>query len=307
MASRSNISLVLGVTLACAVPTACAKVTVLDSWSPSGDGGASNGDVHASGGGNLASAGRDGTAVATSAGSGGVSSTAQPNGGTSAVGGTLSSTVAGVAGSGNGVNQASGGTRPATGGTTSVAIPYKNDFETTSALSGWLRVDNAKPATTQWAIVTDSTNSANHALQVGALSDDTFEVGGNAQWTDQSLEVKVSPTSTSGYLYVAVRYSGVNSYYFLQLQAGSKPKIRARITTAGSTSTTDVCAGTVAAGSVGSWSTVLLIAKGETLSASIDGVAVCSGTSTGIPSGGIALGTDGVQAFFDDVSVTLPP
>jgi len=52
--------------------------------------------------------------------------------------------------------------------------------------------------------------------------------------------------------------------------------------------------------------TITVTAQGTTFSAAIDGVSVCSATNTALANGGIALGTDGGQAAFDDVNVTSP-
>jgi hypothetical protein len=258
------------------------------------------------------SASEDDSPGLSATGSGGAA--AGPNGsaGTNGTAGASGSTI-GAAGATTYGGFATVGGWPSTGpltgtgGYPAMNLPYADDFED-SVLDGWTRDDDGAPNyTASWPIVVDTTATTNHVLQLGSSDNDTWEVGGNYAWTDQVFQVRLRFVETSGYAYVAVRFAGVDSYYFLQIEPGSKPKIRARTTTGSSSSTNDVCTGTVnMPDTVGTWYTVTVTAQGSTISASVDGTLICSGTNTAIPAGGIAIGSDGVQVFFDDVSVTAP-
>jgi hypothetical protein len=266
----------LGVALACA-PSASQD----DSPGPSGPGGATSGPNGTAG--SNAAAGTNGTAGA-SGGTVGASGAAV-YGGFATVGGWPA--VGGMA---------------STGGRPAVTLPYRDDFED-GVMDQWIRLDDSDINATPWPIVVDSTSASNHVLQLASGSK-TWEVGGSYEWRDVVFQVRLRLTSTSGYAFVAVRWervAGDDNYYYLQIQPGSKPKIRARY----GGSTTDPCTGTTNfAGTVGTWYTVAVTAQGSTISASIDGTPVCSGTNSSIAAGGIALGSDGVQVIFDDVSVT---
>jgi hypothetical protein len=191
---------------------------------------------------------------------------------------------------------------------TSLSLPYTDDFEDGTMDYPWMRDDSGTLNPTNWPIVVDSANTANHVLELGTSDSATWEVGGDLKWTDQSLTVRVRFADTSTVAYVAVRFAGFDMYYFALLDPGSKPKIRARTTDGSSTSTSDVCTGTVNfAVTAGTWYTVRLTAQGSSLSLTIDGTAICSGTSSVIPSGNIALGSDGGgKVAFDDLNVTAP-
>jgi len=220
------------------------------------------------------------------------SSAASSTGGTHSTGGT-----AGVSGTGG--SRAAGG---ATNGSTvaTIPLPYTDDFEAGN-LNLWMLWNTSSSALGGWAIAADATN---HVLQQSnSASSATYDVGGDITWANQKFSVKVRWTSTSTVVYVSVRFNNPEGYYYLQATPGSKPKIRVRY----SGSTTDVCAGTTNfAGVAGTWYTVTVTAQGSTLSADIDGNAICSGASTSVGTGGIAVGTDGGPAAFDDVRVTAP-
>ncbi len=244
------------------------------------------------------------TGGSTSTTNGGSSNAGASNNGGSSVGGS-SSTAAKTTG---GTTSASGmgGMSNGTGGTpyvppsSSISLPYTDDFEDGS-LNGWLVWNSSSSALGSWAITSDGTS--NVLQQSNSGSSATWEVGGDVKWTDQAFSVKAKWADTSTYIYVSVRFNNTDGYYYLQTVPGSKPKIRVR----NSGSTNDVCAGTTNfAGTAGTWYTITVTAQGSTFSAAIDGVSVCSATDTGFANGGIAVGTDGGPASFDDVSVTAP-
>jgi hypothetical protein len=249
-----------------------------------------------------------GSATASGGAAAGPNGAAGNNGTAGASGGTI-----GTAGATSQGGWSAVGGWPAVGGTTSTGgyaamnLPFSDDFED-SVMDRWIRVDDGTVNPTPWPIVVDSTAASNHVLELGSSSNDTWEVGGSYAWTDEVFQVRLRFTSTSGYAFVAVRWvrlpGAIDNYYYLQIQPGSKPKIRARTTSSGSSTTTDVCTGTVNfPDTTGTWYTVTVTAQGSTIGASIDGTPVCSGTNTAIPAGGVAVGSDGVQVFFDDVSV----
>ncbi len=236
--------------------------------------------------------------------------TSNSAGGSSSGGASASSAAGGGSGGANNTggsvsNTATGGV-PATGGAShapipaSIPLPYADDFEDGN-LSMWMLWNSSTSALGSWAIGADGTN---HVLQqTNSGSSATYDVGGDVAWADQKFAVKARWSTTSTVIYVSVRFNSPDGYYYLQVTPGSKPKIRARI----SGSTTDVCAGTVNfSGVAGTWYTVTLTAQGSTISADIDGTPICSGASTAILAGGIAVGTDGGPAAFDNVTVTAP-
>jgi hypothetical protein len=283
------------------LPFGCAKVTV-EPWTEAAAGQSS----HSGGATSTGSAGSSGVGsggVGTGS-PGGTTSTTNPN--SSPAGGSTTTAKGGATGTGGapatGGLPGTGGA-PATGGAPPVVMPYSNDFESATALAGWLRTDNSVVSTSNHTLAEETAGSTNHVLLVANMSSDTYEVGGNATWTDQAIQVRAKPTVDGGYIYVAARYAALKTYYFLQLQVGSKPKIRARV----DGSTSDVCAGSVAAGAVGVWTTLGLAIKGSTISATVDGTAVCTSSNASIVAGGIAIGGKGTEIQFDDLSVTLPP
>lgn len=245
------------------------------------------------------------------------------NGGTNSVGATANSagisstggsrptstTVTGTGGANNTGgslgNPTSGGSR-AMGGSmvlstiASIALPYTDDFESGNP-NMWINWNSSTSALGSWAVAADGTN---HVLQQSnSGSSATYDVGGDVKWTDQKFSVKVRWGNTGTYIYVSARFNNPDGYYYFQAVPGSKPKLRVR----NGGSTTDVCAGTANfAGVAGTWYTVTVTAQGSTISVDIDGTAICSGSSTAIAAGGIAVGTDGGPAAFDDVSVTAP-
>jgi hypothetical protein len=239
-------------------------------------------------------------------GTGGVPSTGGAQNATG-LGGTANTGIGGVPSTGGTQNATGQGGTANTGGSshtvvTGIPLPYTDDFEDGST-AAWLPWNSSSSALGSWAIAVDGTTT-NHVLQQSnSGSSATWFVGGDVNWKDQILSVKARWADTSTYIYASVRFNNTDGYYYLQAVPGSKPKIRVR----NSGSTTDVCAGTTNfAGTVGTWYTISVTAQGSTISAAIDGAAVCSATNTAIANGGIAVGTDGGQAAFDDVNVTSP-
>lgn len=227
-------------------------------------------------------------------------------GGSSSGGANAQSDAAGASNTGGTLHNASTGGSRATGGSShtsvpaSIPLPYIDDFEDGN-LSQWMLWNSSTSSLGSWSIGTDGSN---HVLQqTNSGSSATYDVGGDVGWTDQKLAVKARWSTTSTVIYVSVRFNNPDGYYYVQVTPGSKPKIRVR--TNGSTA--DVCTGTVNfSGVVGTWYTVTLTAQGSTISADIDGTSICSGSSTAVLAGGIAVGSDGGPAAFDDVSVTTP-
>jgi hypothetical protein len=241
-------------------------------------------------GGSSGSGGKGGSAGAAAGGSSGKGGSA----GSSGAGGSTS----GSSGSG-GAGAASGGSA---GGPPSGSL-FFDDFEDGDT-SDWYSVDDEGMPISGWSLVEDGSTVFK---QGSASSDPSWSIGGNVNWTDQVLEVKLKfddvPDESAAAL-ISARFQNFDSYYYLELRGDGGIKLRKRV----DGSTTDVTRYDPDAPLAGNtWYTVGIGAVGTTLTAYFNGVAVATAADDSIPAGGIGIGTtEEAVVAFDDVSVTAP-
>jgi hypothetical protein len=272
--------------------TNVAGTATMGGSSGGGVGGTSPGTGGSGGsGGSSGSGGKGGSAGAAAGGSSGKGGSA----GSSGAGGSTS----GSSGSGGGAGAASGGSA---GGPPSGSL-FFDDFEDGDT-SDWYSVDDEGMPISGWSLVEDGSTVFK---QGSASSDPSWSIGGNVNWTDQVLEVKLKfddvPDESAAAL-ISARFQNFDSYYYLELRGDGGIKLRKRV----DGSTTDVTRYDPDAPLAGNtWYTVGIGAVGTTLTAYFNGVAVATAADDSIPAGGIGIGTtEEAVVAFDDVSVTAP-
>jgi len=299
---------VLGAAAACTSPEAFLPTSpAADAGGPGGESVAGSGGAPGTGGsgaparsggatGSLvpSTGGRSATGGAPPAqlGTGGAASSTAGTGGAA----SSSSAAAGAAGSSP---RAGGGAQAGSG-----TILLGDDFEDGST-KGWL--PDPSDTTGMWAVTTDPAGSKALTESV-ATSSISWMVGGDARWTNQRVEAKVSFTSftdSGATAYVASRFVDFDNYYFVQMKVDGSLKLRKRIK--GSTSDLVTYKSKVAV-VAGDTHTFGMSIADTALVIYLDGVAVATGTEAvaSNPAGGIALGTEKLVASFDDVEVTVP-
>jgi hypothetical protein len=107
---------------------------------------------------------------------------------------------------------------------------------------------------------------------------------------------------------IGVRFGSDRDQIYIEYTNDGKLKIRQKVAAGGAPS--DVSNTTKVAVPAGQWVTVGLSVSGSTINAYLgtDRTAppVITATAVGLPAGGIAIGTTGGPASFDDVLVTPP-
>jgi hypothetical protein len=176
-----------------------------------------------------------------------------------------------------------------------------DDFEDGND-GGWFQPTDT---TGTYAVITDGTN---HVYQEQTTtSDEAWSVGGNINWTDQKLSVKVKWVSSgdpgNSLVVLALRLTDMDSYYFIELREDGRVKIRVR--DAGSTTDLGTYDSNVAF-VLGTWYTLVFEAKGSQITVSVDGTVWLTVADTSLTSGGIAIGARDAVVSFDDVTVTVP-
>lgn len=214
-----------------------------------------------------------------------------------------------------------GGGAPGTGGAGGQSgVLLDEDFEGFDP-QGWIVDHDNDPLDDDkvgnWAVIVDPGNPQNHIYQQQTeYSDDSWAVGGNVNWTDQILEVRVKLVSASHSDDVLVTLAGRlalsdtdpgrddPNYYFVYLRGDGSLRMRKRVD-----GSTDDLFSTVHLDDpiqLGTWHTLRLSIQGTSLSASLDGEVMGTATDSELTHGGVGLMVvDGVAAF-DDLSVTLP-
>ncbi|MBG0564187.1 family 16 glycoside hydrolase [Actinoplanes aureus] len=178
------------------------------------------------------------------------------------------------------------------------ATVFTADFESGST-SGWSRSGGT------WSVAADGSQTLR---QTNASSENARQFAGDAAWTDYTVSAKVKPLSfgANGFVGLLARAKSSTTFYRLALLPGNQAQLQA--VNSGNVTVLGSAARTVA---TGSWYTLSLTVSGTTISGSVDGTAVGSGTSSVAGTGRIGLQTGYASAGFDDVTVstggTTPP
>jgi hypothetical protein len=171
------------------------------------------------------------------------------------------------------------------------ATAFNADFEG-GGTSGWSKSGGT------WSVVADGSQTLR---QTNAGSENARTFAGDAGWTDYTLTAKVKPLSfgSGGFAGLLARAKSSTTFYRLALLPGNQAQLQAvnsgSITVLGSSSRTI---------SPGTWYTLSLTVSGSTVSGSVDGSSVGSGSSSASAAGRIGLQTAYASAGFDDVTVT---
>jgi hypothetical protein len=219
--------------------------------------------------------------------------TGNPTGGATATGGTGNPT--GGTGNPTGGTTSTGGTGMMPPGRQTIPLPYTDDFETSEARD-WRFIS------VPWTVVADDTN----VLQLSGTGDSetTWAVGGDRNWTDVRVSMKVKFVSGDAMILLSPRWANLDSYAFVEYEAEDKPKLRSRVN--GSTSDLITAAETITF-ATGMWHTVVVTIVGTTTTLEIDGTMIgMNASSTLAPSGGIGIAVENGIVAIDDVSVTAP-
>ncbi len=256
----------------------------------------------------------------------GVGGATQGSGGNGPSGNGGSSTgTAGSNGTGGHTTAGAGGTTGGVGGHTgsggSIVGPTSNfmeDFESPGIADRWFWDSDTgsvlNPSSTscgQWAVAADGATTNHMFSQAEACSGPSWAAAGNSGWTDMRLQARVMfpvGSTTSTRIMIGVRFASDRDQIYIEYTNDGKLKIRQKVAAGGAPS--DTSNTTKVAVPAGQWVTVGLSVSGSTINAYLgaDRTAppVITATAVGLPAGGIAIGTTGGAASFDDVLVTPP-
>lgn len=271
-----------GVAFGCAASSATSPLAADED---DGKGG-SAGDDGKGGSGNTTSTGGASGTDATTGGASGTSS---------AAGGTGSST--GGTGSSTGGSSGTGSTMPPPGRPT-IPLPFTDDFETSMAADWRFITPNG------WAVSDDGGNQVLLQQIQNSSSEATWAIGGDRNWTDVKVEMRVKFVSGDGMILLSPRWKDLKNYYFVEYEMEDKPKLRRRLD--GSTADIVTAADTMTF-TLGQWHTVSVTLQGGNATLAFDGTEIGTGTdATPVVSGGIGIATEDCIVAIDDVSVTEP-
>ncbi|MFI7547164.1 family 16 glycoside hydrolase [Actinoplanes sp. NPDC049599] len=171
------------------------------------------------------------------------------------------------------------------------ATVFTADFESGST-SGWSKSGGT------WSVVADGSQTLR---QTNAGSENARNLAGDAGWTDYTVSARVKPLSfgTGGFVGLLARAKSSTTFYRLALLPGNQAQLQA--VNSGSVTVLGSSARTV---TTGTWYTVSLSVTGSTVTGSVDGAPVGSGTSAVTAAGRIGVQTGYASAGFDDVTVT---
>jgi hypothetical protein len=149
-----------------------------------------------------------------------------------------------------------------------------------------------------WAVVTDGSKAVQQS-SAGSANARLFNA--SASLTNYTVQARVRPLSLgSGSLVgLLARASGSTTFYRLALLPGNRVELQA--VNSGSMAVIGSASRTI---TVGSWYTLSVTTNGTTISGSVDGTQIASGSSSVVASGRIGLQTLLASASFDDVVVT---
>ncbi len=238
-------------------------------------------------------------------GSGGSGVTGGTGGNASGTGGTGATTTGGAT-TGGAPTGGTGGTTAPTGGSAgtttrptgrpTISLPYMDDFETSDA-KDWRFIS------VPWTVTDDG---GNHVLQLSGTGDSetTWAVGGDRNWTDVRVSMRVKFVSGDPMILLSPRWKDLDNYAFVEYEMEDKPKLRRRL--AGSTADIITTEETMTF-TAGQWHTVAVTLSGTMATLEIDDAVLGMGSdSTPVPSGGIAIAVENGIVAIDDVSVTAP-
>ncbi len=265
--------------------------------------------------------GGEGGASGPGAGGGPANGSGGSNGGagSNGAGGRMITGAGGTVVTGSGGRTASGGAS-GSGGATVVgpAANFMDNFENNDVNLHWgAPQSNDIPPCGTWAVVPETTGSTNHVYSqtstaCTSTSSPSWAAGGNVNWTDMRLQVRVrfdNPSTVTTRLTIAVRYNDSKDNYFIEYTNDGKMKIRVR-NPSGTSDVMSLPSKSAVPAPNGTWSTIGLSIKGSTINAYIgtDPTAppAVFGTASGLDAGGIAIGVAAGAASFDDVLVTPP-
>jgi len=182
-------------------------------------------------------------------------------------------------------------------------LPFFDDFEDGDA-SGWVPFSDSGDLG-DWSVVDDGGNFV-YQERV-AWDDEVWSVGGDRNWTDVRVEVRVKFVSETypdeGLLYLGARFGTSDQYY---VEYRSDGRFRVRKHAQGTTSDMLNADAPTPAG-LGTWHDLALTLEGGAITLELDG-AVLGTMADAAPlvAGGIALGSRDAVVAFDDVRVTAP-
>ncbi|MEN3360751.1 MAG: pectate lyase, partial [Mycobacteriales bacterium] len=172
------------------------------------------------------------------------------------------------------------------------ATVFTDDFNDGNS-SGWSKSGGT------WTVVTDGSGVLQ---QANTTSDLARQFAGDSGWTDYTVQARAKVLAFDGagqYAGLAARSSSSTTYYRLLLINANRVELQAvrsgAVTVLGSASRTVA---------VNTWYTLRIDVAGSTVTGSVDGTQVASGTSTVTSAGRIGVQTFHASASFDDVSVT---
>ncbi|MER7281526.1 pectate lyase [Dactylosporangium sp. NPDC000244] len=170
------------------------------------------------------------------------------------------------------------------------ATLFSDNFED-GDLSGWSKSGGT------WAVVSDGSKALN---QSNSGSENAREFAGDTGWTNYTVSARVKPTSlaSNGFAGLLARATGSTTFYRLALVPGS---VQLQAVNSGSVTVLGQVSRTV---STGTWYTLSLTVSGSTISGSVDGASVGSGSSSVASSGRIGVQTAYAAASFDDIAVS---
>jgi hypothetical protein len=176
-------------------------------------------------------------------------------------------------------------------------LPYSDDFESRNA-ADWRYFSAGR-----WSVVDDG---GDNVLQLGTTGDsyDTWAIGGDRNWTNVRVQMRVKFVTEGGMLFVSPRFMDLDNHVFVEYEPTDSPKLRRR----SQGSLTDLITSTTTLGfAVGQWHTVAVTLQGTTATLEIDGNVI--GTAfdqTPVPKGGIGIAAENCIVALDDVRVTAP-
>jgi pectate lyase len=175
---------------------------------------------------------------------------------------------------------------------TLAATLYSNDFESGN-LTGWTKSGGS------WAIATDGSRVYQQSKLDSADARSWFTNG--TTWTDYTVQARVKALafgSSGRFVALNARVQSATSEYRLALMDSNQ----AQLQTVDSGSVTVLASAAVTV-TPGTWHTLAITVAGASISGSVDGNPVGSGTSSTFASGGVGFATFHATASFDDLTV----